>query len=513
MKQRVISKTRSRHRCRGTLPGIPEIDVLEPRVLCSAAPNPAAPEPLVAVAASAAHPSHLHRKSVQPTLPLVPGTQASVPQLHSDPTAPARIFLDFSGAAATGWGGQAVPATPAYDSDGNPASFSNTELANIREIWNRVAEKFSPFNLDVTTVDPGAYLKGQTLRMVVGGDGAWTGGTYGGYSIPGGFQSSTPTSWIFPANLNGGDPHYVAEAIAHEAGHNFGLEHQSVFSGSTKLGEYNSGTNQQAPIMGRSYYSQRGVWWVGQDSAGPVQDDMSVIAGADNGFGYRPQDHGQSIATADPLTTIGGILRGSGVISTTSDADFFAFTAPQPSTVTFTANVAQFGPMLHLKLVLLDSSGAVIQTADSNSLGQTLSADLPAGAYRIEVASHGDYGDLGQYSLSGVVANRVDARQGAMSTASSDASGLVARVADSRVRLNWSGGWSRGSRIVVERSTDSGATWSQVSSLRGNATSLTDSIKRAARGTVCCYRLVATGSKTLNPSNAVVCAASKTISK
>ena len=41
--------------------------------------------------------------------------------------------------------------------------------------------------------------------------------------------------------------------------------------------------------MGNSYYATRGLWWNGQNSQGStvMQDDMAVIAGPANGFGYR----------------------------------------------------------------------------------------------------------------------------------------------------------------------------------------------------------------------------------
>src|SRR5207253_1003713 len=40
---------------------------------------------------------------------------SSIPVLGSDPGASATLYLDFTGAAATSWGGYNVPATPAYD--------------------------------------------------------------------------------------------------------------------------------------------------------------------------------------------------------------------------------------------------------------------------------------------------------------------------------------------------------------------------------------------------------------
>src|SRR5207302_2660640 len=133
---------------------------------------------------------------------------------NSYPAAADGVFLDFSGAAPTTWDGISVPATPAYDIDHEPSTFSATELTNVREIWARVAEKFSPFDLNVTTVEPAASDAGKSLRVVVGGNGSWAAGDLGGYAIVGGFRAADPTCWVFSGNLANGDPRFVAEAIA-----------------------------------------------------------------------------------------------------------------------------------------------------------------------------------------------------------------------------------------------------------------------------------------------------------
>src|SRR5881394_3003019 len=111
-------------------------------------------------------------------LPLESRTMLSVtaPQLSSHPSSTVKLYLDFVGAPAQQWGSYTTTATPAYDTDGDPTSFSDTELGQVHEIWARVAEKYSPFNLDVTTVDPGIYPYYQVARVVIGGDGAWAGG-------------------------------------------------------------------------------------------------------------------------------------------------------------------------------------------------------------------------------------------------------------------------------------------------------------------------------------------------
>lgn len=70
------------------------------------------------------------------------------------------------------WRGWFVPATPAYDIDGDLTTFSAQELSNIQQIWAAVAEAYSPFN--VTTVDPGNWPGGgqHQFRAVIGGNGA-----------------------------------------------------------------------------------------------------------------------------------------------------------------------------------------------------------------------------------------------------------------------------------------------------------------------------------------------------
>ena len=117
------------------------------------------------------------------TLPL-----SSVPQLHSLPGSTYQIDPDLpAGAPAQQWGGYSVTATPAFDQDGDPTSFSSGELAAIQETWRRVAEKYSPFNIDVTTVAPASLVHGKNMEVVIGGNGAWSGGGYGGLSYTGAF--------------------------------------------------------------------------------------------------------------------------------------------------------------------------------------------------------------------------------------------------------------------------------------------------------------------------------------
>src|SRR5437773_3320769 len=226
-------------------------------------------------------------------------TALAVPQLSSRPGAAASLYLDFDGHLERQWGSHANVVTPAYDTDGNPSSFSAAELAAIREIWVRVAEDYAPFNINVTTVAPPLIADRVAARVAVGGSYSdWYGTAAGGVSYVGGFASgASNVAFVFANSLNGGNARYIAEAASHEAGHLFGLEHQATWNGAQLVTEYNAGTAAWAPIMGVSYYAGRTTWANGPTTTGPTaaQDDLSIIASSANGFGYVPDDYGNTI--------------------------------------------------------------------------------------------------------------------------------------------------------------------------------------------------------------------------
>jgi hypothetical protein len=425
-------------------------------------------------ASHAHHLAHLHAIAVNPSTNNGPGAGApgsplsDVPALNSDPDATASLYLDFSGAAAQAWGSYNVPATPAYDQDGDVTTFSDSELASIREIWARVAESYSPFNINVTTVDPGNLSDGLTSKVVVGGSGAWL-GPAGGVSYVGSFSNPAPNvEWVFPGELGNGNPKYTADAIAHEAGHSFGLNHQSSYSGTKKTAEYRGDSGGVAPIMGVSYYSTRGKWSNGQSSLGYsiYQDDMAVIASNTNGFGYRADDHGDTIGAADALDVSDANVSGSGIINSTSDVDAFSFVT-SAGTVNFSVNVAQYGAMLDATLKLVDLNGTVIASSDTSSLSESLTASVGAGSYRLMVSSKGVYGDVGQYTVSGTIVpspNYV-----------APPSNLTATPSGGNVNLNWyDNAWNE-THYAIERSDDGGTTWNPLDLTDANGHGYVDS--------------------------------------
>jgi hypothetical protein len=332
---------------------------------------------------------------------------SAVPQLSSLPSARVKLYLDFNGHVQGTWGSWSNVRTPAFDQDGNASSFSTGELAAIREIWARVAEDYAPFQIDVTTIEPASMADRAAVRVAIGGHYSdWFGASAGGVAYVGGFTNAAPNvAFVFAKALGGGNPRYVAEAVSHEAGHLFGLAHQSTYAGSALAQSYNTGTAALAPIMGVGYYATRTTWHNGPTDAGPAayQDDVAILAGANNGFGFRPDDYGDSIATASVLPVTSGSVVLRGIIEDDRDADVWKFTAGA-GTARFTLSVAALGANLDAALELKNAAGQIIAAADpSNSLGAALSATLAAGTYYLIARSSGGYGNMGQYSISGSV--------------------------------------------------------------------------------------------------------------
>jgi hypothetical protein len=328
---------------------------------------------------------------------------SSIPALNSFPGAADSLYLDFDGFFEPTWGEYDNINTPVFDQDGDPTTFSDAELTTIQNVWARVAEDYAPFKINVTTVVPPNFADGVALRVAIGGDGSWTGGNYGGIAYINSYTNFTipNTVYVFPENLSNGYAKYVAEASSHEAGHAYGLRHQSQYNASgQKIAEYYSGPGDgRAPIMGNSYSATRGLWWYGTStSATTFQDDLALISRPANTFGYRTDDHGNTAGTATPLSG-SGVLQATGIITQTTDVDYFSFDAEDGET-TLLVDVPAGINNLDSRLELRTAGGALIASAaPAGSFGANIVTTLAAGSYRAVVASQGSYGDIGQYTL------------------------------------------------------------------------------------------------------------------
>ena len=364
----------------------------------------------------------------------------SVPQLESKPGAAATLVLDFNGHTQATWensrGEFTDLVTPSFNADGTGSTFSLREQEIIRNAWAAVAEDFAPFDINVTTIEPADPDHAMVTRVAIGGhpsDWYRTDSSPSGTSSIGSFTSDVPNlAFAFSEILvdDAADDGLTDEELAitigntvsHEAGHGFGLRHQSEYNAAGDLVDsYHEGDADWTPIMGSNFQTDRVTWHNGTTSdAETFQKDLDVISSYDNGFGYRADDHGNSMSTATPV--FGGILgfpeamlNVSGIVETMSDADYFRFETTG-GTVNATLNVAEFAPNLDARLelwrpaqystsrfgqVLIAKASRLAMNDDLNELGASISVALTAGTYYLVVRSHGQYGDLGQYTLTG----------------------------------------------------------------------------------------------------------------
>jgi hypothetical protein len=190
---------------------------------------------------------------------------------------------------------------------------------------------YAMFNVNVTTIQPNLGTT-PTAWDAIGQN------ISGGRTTVGSFPEGTqPTSFN-----EASDATNRVSGIAHEIGHNFGLNHQSTYNLSGQLtAEYASGSDAlHVPIMGLDDEGGSGtdsggnidIWSDGHPDASPpngspnvLQDDRSTIASkiaywgrffnhSYTGDGYAPDDYGNTIATSTPLTGSGNIQTNTGVI-------------------------------------------------------------------------------------------------------------------------------------------------------------------------------------------------------
>jgi autotransporter-associated beta strand protein len=373
--------------------------------------------------------AELIAESIAPTDPSPYDTSQAF-LLHSRPGASRVIYLDFDGHTDNTPGfWKAGAASPAYNISGNNAAiFEDDERNHIIEIWQRVAEDYAMFDIDVTTEEPNIEELRKTsasdaqfgMRCVIGGSGSiWYGANVGGVALSGTFDANQDVPcWVFPVGGTGFVPKNVAEAASHEVGHTLGLAHDGVEGGSGAT----TGQGNWAPIMGVSYYEPITHWSKGEyASPNNTQDDLAVML--TQGAVYRPDDHGGTLATATKLSADSSSASVSGVIGRNTDLDFFRIDAVSGSLV-INIKPTPLGANLRLEVKLYDSGGVLLKTATSADVSGassggtrpvTLSQTVTAGAFYFSVDGIGngdplttgytDYASLGQYTgtINGVI--------------------------------------------------------------------------------------------------------------
>ena len=344
--------------------------------------------------------------------------------LDSLPGAEFVIYCDFDGEEVTHprWnGGDLIDALP--HPRANDDSF-------VTSVWQRVAEDFAPFDITVTT-DVSVYNSADVDKrlhvVITPTDDAAPGS--GGVAYLFSFRDNSPVVWVF--NLS---EYICATTISHEAGHAFGLFHDGQPTVEYYPGHDAGYAPGWGPIMGapfsNSLYDEVDQWSKGEyDLANNQEDDVLIIGGNRNGFGFKDDDYSDSISgTVGVLGTIGvDLIGGTGLISRSNDIDFFRFASTdgeisltvspldvdssdsQPGSNTQGANLA-------VQANLLDSTGLLVATGTADGpvfLESTVTATVSAGIYYITVEGAGrgadpvvgfsDYASLGEYSIVGLL--------------------------------------------------------------------------------------------------------------
>ena len=357
--------------------------------------------------------------------------------LHSHPSSTRKIYLDFDGAdvSNSAWNGTGSGKVPngtytGFDLDGDPSTFSTAEQGYIQEVWREVSEDYAPFDVDVTTQDPGlaGITRSSTSDTTYGTHvlitseaaprtalcGSCLGeafvGTFDNVDTSGYYQPA----WVFAYDKSF-DPMIIAQAAAHETGHTLGLSHDgTVAHGNVAAQGYSFGTSAWGPIMGGSMNRAVSQWSEGEYAyANNQEDDLQVIQ--DTGLPLRPDDH--------PGTTDLGSQASyavSGVIGTRTDTDDFSVTLPCTTTLSVSAQGIGKQAALDLSLTVLDANGTTVATnspastysgSPPVSAGMNAAVSIPnaTGTYVLRVDGVGngdpagngwsDYASLGQYTL------------------------------------------------------------------------------------------------------------------
>ena len=363
---------------------------------------------------------------------------------HSRPDAPNTLYINFAGETVTNteWNGanrSTIPAV-AFSTDSDLTTFSDAEQVAIKRIWQRMAEDYAPFSIDVTTERPGTF-NNRTVNVLVTRNTDANGdpnpaSNSGGVAYVNVFNTTQYAryrpAWVYHNNLANLES-YIAEAASHEAGHNLGLSHDGTTS-DEYYGGHGSGDVSWGPLMGTGYNRNVSQWSKGEYyRANNTQDDLATLAGK---ISYRTDDHGSTAGTATALLLTGGTnivsttpendpaltnTANKGVFERNTDLDVFSFVTGSGA-VRLAINpwiipAGTRGGNFDILLELYNDAGVRLLT--NNPASQTtalIQTNLIEGRYYLHLRNSGtgtplsstptgytSYASLGQYFISGYV--------------------------------------------------------------------------------------------------------------
>ncbi len=334
--------------------------------------------------------------------------QAQVPKLSSYPSASAVIFLDFDGHTVDGtmwnWNGPVYCAASGFD---------NTQITTV---YNRVAEDFRPFDVNITT-DSAQFLAAplkRRIRAIITASYEWTGIQAGGIAAMGSFTWGDDTPCFVFSSLLKFNTKNIAEASSHEAGHTLGLSHQAVYTPDCEkvtdyYGGQGSGQIGWAPIMGAGYYQNTTQWYNGTNPYGCAnyQNDLDMIASK---LPYRKDDHANTFTAATLAVFSNNQFIITGVVERSTDQDMIKFAVPATGHFHLEANpfsvgAGNSGSNLDMQVTLYNQTRADSAVYNPGTLlNSVIDTNLVAGTYYLKVEGKGNifasnYASLGQFKL------------------------------------------------------------------------------------------------------------------
>lgn len=171
-----------------------------------------------------------------------------------------------------------------YWNNGNPIMLETSSMTydEIFSVISITQNSYKNYNILITT-DSNIYniaTPSKRQRIVVTKTYEWWVNTNGGVSYIGSMFWAEETPSIVFSSLLGYNTYSIGVIVSHELGHTIGLQHQSLYDQNCSLvNYYNTGTSDNAPIMGNALNSKIGSWWVGPTPYGcnSIQIDTLIL--------------------------------------------------------------------------------------------------------------------------------------------------------------------------------------------------------------------------------------------
>lgn len=350
-------------------------------------------------------------------------SEIDVMKLHSNPESTLKLFIDVVGGEVPqgnglngGWQDIIPDETyPAWTPKADGATAADKDRF-IHDVWEAVAADYAPFDIDVTTEDPGPAginrsdehdkSYGATIALTDPSQGGRAACRCVGLAYVNTFADISPDSeqldpdlekpdgyrlgFVFPRGIGDAvdDVDGVAQAVSHEAGHILGLTHDGTLD-SPWQDNYYVGHGHWNSIMGIINPDHPLTQWSKGDypDANNQQDDVAILA---DRLPHVTDDIGDSRETA--ATMIDGFA--TGLITSPDDVDVH-YLGSCAGDVTIEAAPTALRSNLDIELTLLDGAGMVLppvnpaNTVDEPSSQERLMQGLDA---RIETTlDEGDY--------------------------------------------------------------------------------------------------------------------------